>query len=445
MNYFVDFQSVFSNDSERTIEKLSALYTRREYLKNIIAELLSKRLQPEKVKGRKVLLKPNWVVHSRIDTDEICVRTHNNFTLAALETVLTYGPESVLIGDAPIQSCNWARVVTPQFLEEVMALSQQYKVPVMVKDFRRKTFDPSRNNPVSDLNPITEYTLFDVGVKSYLEPITSTERSLFRVSNYDPDRMVLSHGPGMHKYCISDSVFDSDMVISMPKVKTHQKIGITAAIKNLVGLNGDKDFLPHYRLGGTGFGGDSYPGKNYLRYWSELASDFADRRQGKFLYWPGYYASNLLMKLSSIGRKNVQGAWKGNDTTWRMVLDLNKIAIYGKKDGTLAEAPQRVIYSLCDGIIGGQGDGPLNPFPLALGVISFANHSGLNDKAVATLMGFDTEKLPMLHEAAQIGVGNAAQLTWNGQDIQEQDLAQHIINTLPPPAWGDALRQILAE
>ncbi len=53
--------------------------------------------------------------------------------------------------------------------------------------------------------------------------------------------------------------------------------------------------------------------------------------------------------------------WYGNDTAWRMVIDLNKIAIYGKQDGTISKTPQLQPHSLCDEIIGGQGDWPLNP------------------------------------------------------------------------------------
>ena len=56
------------------------------------------------------------------------------------------------------------------------------------------------------------------------------------------------------------------------------------------------------------------------------------------------------------------------------------------------------MYSLSDGIIGGQGDGPLKPEPLALGFLSLTNDSALNDLALATLMGMEIEKVPLLAE-----------------------------------------------
>ena len=36
---------------------------------------------------------------------------------------------------------------------------------------------------------------------------------------------------------------------------------------------------------------------------------------------------------------------------WRMVMDLNTIVNFGKKDGTISKTPQRLLYSLCDGTL----------------------------------------------------------------------------------------------
>ncbi len=178
----------------------------------------------------------------------------------------------------------------------------------------------------------------------------------------------------MHKYCISKALFESDVVISLPKIKTHQRTCITGGLKNIVGLNGDKDFLPHHRLGGTGNGGDCYEGKNHLRYWAELSQDAANRNQGTIFFRPWLKVSGLLWELSIPKEDDDLGAgWYGNDTTWRMVMDLNTIALYGKLDGSLSDEPQRVLYSLCDAIIAGEGDGPLHPEPFPMGIVSFSN------------------------------------------------------------------------
>jgi uncharacterized protein (DUF362 family) len=440
LEYFVNIKPVFTDDSERNLEKLKKVYQKRPELLTHLKSAVGTYIGKQQIEGKSVFLKPNWVKHDFSDDDQWCMRTHESFVLSVLEMVLQSNPAKVLIADAPIQGCHWEKMVKPEFHEEVNRLSEKFSIPVQIKDLRRVTFDPSRNNPIMERNPLSEYTIFDLGKQSYLEPISRQDKNLFRVTNYNPDRLALSHGPGVHKYCITNELFISDVIISLPKVKTHQKAGITAALKNIVGLNGDKDFLPHHRLGGTGFGGDCYPGNNVFRYLSELSLDFANRRQGKFSYWLGYKFSSLLWRLSFPGKlHHIAAAWYGNDTTWRMVMDLNTIAVYGKKDGTIAKQPQRLLYSLCDGIIGGQGDGPLKPLPLPLGIISFTNHSGFNDLAMAKLMGFNTAKIPLLATVKKILNKQDIHISWNDTQLTLEDLKQFSIHTIAPPGWEDYL------
>lgn len=440
--YFVNIRSVYNNPGERSIEYLSGLYQDRPKLLALIAETIDSHIDKNRITGKRVLLKPNWVLHNRQPSDELCMRTHDNFILAALEFFLKLNPAQVTIGDAPIQGCYWDKMIRPEFLEQVNHLSDLYKIPISIKDFRRRTFDPSKNNPDVERNPLSEYVILDLGKKSFLEPITRSDKQLFRVTNYNPDRFTESHAPGMHKYCITKELFEADTVISLPKVKTHQKAGITAALKNIVGLNGDKDYLPHHRLGGTGFGGDCYPGKNFLRYWSELALDFANRRQGKIAYWFGYKLSSLLWRLSFPNKEqHISAAWHGNDTTWRMVLDLNQIITYGLADGTLIEKPQRFLYSLCDGIIGGQGDGPLQPDELPLGVITFTNNSVMNDIVLATLMNFDIQRIPMLKDSLKRLGTSLPTVFFNGTISDWQSLKSEAVSTIPPPGWVKTLNQ----
>ena len=440
---FVNIKTIFELSSDRTIERLSSFYAKDSALLNAIDEITSKYLIEEVIHGKKVLLKPNWVKHNTASQNEICMRTHDQFLLAALEMILKKNPAKVLIGDAPIQGCNWERMITTAFIEKIKNLSTQYGIPVDIKDFRRVTYNPSKNNPLLERNPLSEYTLFDLGEKSLLEPITRRDKSLFRVTNYNPDRLAVSHGPGIHKYCITNTLFENDVVISLPKVKTHQKAGITAALKNIVGLNGDKDFLPHHRMGGTRFGGDCYPGNNILRYLSEKALDNANRQQGNWMFWPWQKLSSLLWRISFPGNEHhLSAAWHGNDTTWRMVMDINKIAVFGKADGTLSETPQRQLFSLCDGIIAGQGDGPLKPEPLALGIISFTNHSAMNDVCMAKLMGFNVHKIPLLNSALNQAESDKVELFLDNIPIIPNALEKLAITTLLAPGWIEYMQQM---
>jgi uncharacterized protein (DUF362 family) len=433
---FVNIQTLFNEKTERSVAALQELYDDDQLLLSLVQSLSAGVLEEKNISGKKVLLKPNWVKHSYNENDDICLRTHDRFLMAVLKLVLSKKPASVVIGDAPIQGCVWNKMLPQTFYDEVASIAATHNIPVIIKDFRRVVFDTLGNKVDVEKNPMSEYLIFDLGKKSYLEPITSPDKNKFRVSQYNPDKFMATHKPGMHKYCITKEMFSADVVISLPKVKTHQKAGITAALKNIVGLNGDKDFLPHHRIGGTKMGGDSYPGRNWLRYWSELALDNSNRNKGNYKYWFWLRLSSLLWKLSLPGQHHrLSAAWYGNDTTWRMVMDLNMIVLYGRPDGTISDTPQRLLYSFCDGIVGGQGDGPLYPDPLNLGVASFSNDSAMTDICMSLVMGLSNDKIPLLKAASSFDPFGKVEIKLNGVPVRKEDLQKLATVTTPPPGW----------
>jgi len=430
----------FVDEHERSLSVLETVYQDRERLMNTIRNLWGGEFL-QGLQGKKVFLKPNWVRHSVRETDEICLRTHDNFVLAALELVLQQRVSSVILGDAPIQGCDWKRMHSEDFLSAIDDLAKKYGIPVAVKDFRRKIFDPDKNTGEEECKPLSDYLIFDVGTRSFLEEVTKDGN--FRITCYPPERLRKEHQKGRHCYCVIKDLFNADIVLSLPKIKTHQKTGITGALKNLVGVNGDKDYLPHHRIGGTKFGGDCYPGGSFFRLLSEFFSDVANRNQKKKGYRFYQKCSSLFWRLSRPGKIHQRAAgWYGNDTCWRMVMDLNLIIRYGRADGTLADTPQREIYSLCDGIIGGQGNGPLEPEPLALGIISFTSSSCLNDICMSILMGFSPEKIHLIESAMKQIKDDENCIYWNGKQITWKDLKQYAVETKPSPGWEDYLKNI---
>ena len=60
---------------------------------------------------------------------------------------------------------------------------------------------------------------------------------------------------------ISRTALQSDVFINLPKLKTHKKVGVTLNLKNLVGINGNKNWLPHYAIGSPEENGDQFPSK----------------------------------------------------------------------------------------------------------------------------------------------------------------------------------------
>ncbi len=419
-------------DLSLSVLELSALYQNIQELKEQILKVIFL----GDLTGKRVLLKPNWVLQPRSHDDEICLITHEYFLLAFLEVILEKKPASVIIGDAPIQGCVFEKLFVRDFINKVHDYSKKFNIPVKVKDFRRTIFDQGTNKLMTNNNPLDDYVVFNIGEKSYLEPISENIPN-FRVTDYNPNSLFNSHRKGVHKYCITKDLFESDVVISIPKIKTHQKTGITNSLKILVGLNGDKDFLPHHRKGGSKNGGDCYPGSNFIRRLSENVFDMANKDIGSNVYPILKKTAKFIWKMSlPTPFQSYAAAWYGNDTTWRMVLDLNMIALYGSVEGKIQGNTQREMYSLCDGIVGGQGDGPLLPKPLNLGIICFTNNAALADAAVVTLFGYDLNKVPLVSNAIQLMLKEDYTIELNKKKINSiSELEKFSIMVEPPRGW----------
>jgi uncharacterized protein (DUF362 family) len=351
--------------------------------------------------GSRVLIKPNWVLHENICDGGIdCLYTSPAFVLAALGLVLECGPSSVVIGDAPVQGCVWDRIVTPVLRSRVSDLDRDGIVSIA--DFRRTILQGRdlKDGHHLEVRPIDRFALFDLGGDSMLEPV-SLPPGRFRVTMYDPALLSRRHSPGRHQYLIAREALEADVILSLPKLKTHRKAGITGALKNLVGLNGNKEFLPHHRKGGSCSGGDCYPGGSPLKSLAESMLDRANGRIGTPSYslWHTGVRTALAVRRLLGGDSEIDGGWSGNDTVWRTVLDINRIALYGMPDGTMSETPRRRILSLTDALICGQGNGPLSPLPLPVGCITFSDNPVDADMLHCALLGFDARRIPSVREA----------------------------------------------
>ena len=72
----------------------------------------------------------------------------------------------------------------------------------------------------------------------------------FRVSDYNPGMTEQYHSATSHRYVVSKEVLESDVIVCVPKLKTHEKVGVTCGLKGFVGIVGSKDCLAHHRFGG---------------------------------------------------------------------------------------------------------------------------------------------------------------------------------------------------
>jgi uncharacterized protein (DUF362 family) len=369
-----------------------------EVLESMVSGLL-KGVQPAPP-GCRVLVKPNWVYHSNGGRGADCLHTHSGFVLAALKAVLRWNPSSVVIGDAPVQGCNWSSLVTDEFRRQAASLAGS--VPVELSDFRRTILPDGNLRKVADRAARSgeRFILFDLAGDSLLEPV-SVPPGRFRVTMYDPRLLAGRHFPGRHQYLIAREALEADVILNLPKLKTHRKAGITGSLKNLVGINGNKEFLPHHRTGGTRDGGDCYPGRSLLKRLAEISVDRANMGIGRaaFSRWIFLAGVFLWARRTLAGEFDIEGGWSGNDTVWRTVLDINRIALYGRTDGTMGDVPARRILTLTDALICGQGEGPLRPDPFPMGFVVFSEDPVEADLLHCALMGYEPGLIPTVRNA----------------------------------------------
>jgi uncharacterized protein (DUF362 family) len=355
-------------------------------------------------RGATVLVKPNWVTHVNQGPWGIePLITHASVIDAVVRALLPADPGSVLVGDAPIQACDFERLLATGDLatwsSRLMAAEPRFKG---IRDFRRTTcvIRDGVRLELEDRIPMDRFILFDLAAESLLEPITD-DTGAFRVTQYDPAEMVRTHSPGRHQYLVAKDVIEADVIVNLPKLKTHKKAGLTCALKNLIGINGNKEYLPHHRVGGSQQGGDCYPGASRVKRALEFALDRSNgsRSGARRRAWSA--GADMLQRVANLtgDRYGVEGSWSGNDTIWRTCLDLNRILLYGRSDGSLADQPQRRVLHVVDAIVAGHGDGPLAPQPLPIGMMLAGSSGAAVDWVAAQLLEYDPERIPIAREA----------------------------------------------
>jgi uncharacterized protein (DUF362 family) len=226
--------------------------------------------------GRRIVLKPNLVEYHR---DKV-INTHPHVVAAAIELCRREGAAEVIVAEGPGHCRNVEYLVAASGLGDVL---RHYKVPFV------------------DLN--------------HDEPVR---------------RMNLGRLTGLAHLYLSHTITTADVVISLPKMKTHHWAGATLSLKNLFGT-----------LPGICYG------------------------------WP----------------KNVLH-WHGID---KSIVDI-----------ALTRTPDLAIV---DGILGMEGDGPLNGTPVSSGVIVMGTDPVAVDATCCRLMQLDPQQVGYLALGAHKKLG----------------------------------------
>ena len=228
------------------------------------------------VVGKRVLLKPNLVEYER----DTVINTHPAVIGAAIEAFLKLGAKEVKVGEGP--------------------------------GHRRDT----------------DGLLLASGLYPFLK---DTKTQFVDLNLDDIRRMPLqSDFMGIDSLYFADTVLQSDLLVSMPKLKTHHWAGMTLSMKNLFGI---------------------VPGVKYG--WPK-----------NFLHWHGINES---------------------------IVDINSTI--------------RSHFSIVDGIVGMEGNGPIQGTPKPVGVLVFGDDPVAADATCARIVGLNPEKIEYLRKAGEF-LGN---------------------------------------
>jgi uncharacterized protein (DUF362 family) len=361
--------------------------------------------------GNTVVLKPNLVRDFRETQggDGDCLIAHGSVIRAVLDYayLALQGRGRIVIADASHNDADFdeiRRIIGSDAIQARYRDALGFEVEVL--DLR-----PERAHKVDGVivghsklpGDPAGYVRVDLGKHSGFAEIEHLSHLLYG-SEYDQGELQAHQSDGVHEYLVSKTILDADCVIGIPKLKTHKKVGLTVNLKNLVGINGNKNWLPHHREGSPTHGGDQFPSDRRAHRLERILMENFRR----FFPLLGPLRKPLAGPIKALGKKalgdtNVDtirsGNWYGNDTTWRMTLDLNRILYYADSDGKLHDTPVRRFFSVVDGVVAGEGNGPLDPSPKPLGVVIAGANPLAVDLVAARVMGFDPDRLPILSRA----------------------------------------------
>ena len=413
--------------------------------------------------GDTVLIKPNWVEDKNSNKsvqDKLnCLVTNPSLIRAITDYVIIALGDTgrIIIGDAPMQGCDLDNMFRIKEYDRLFEFYHSKGVRLEVCDLRKYHVLSVTHGTVS--KPIlTESKTGSIAVDISSESMhceKDFKNPVYKVSDYLTSDTKKYHSQGKHIYEVNRLALEADVIINVPKPKTHRLAGMTAACKNFVGITYEKASLPHRVLGGKKDGGDSYlksnSFKNLMQKFDEKRTEYSIKEKYRLAKIMDLGMKAAYVIGSSIsGDKYRIGSWYGNDTIWRTTVDLNYILRFADKSGKVQDDVQRTIITIGDMIVCGQKSGPVGPDPKYLGMIMMSDDVLLFDWVMCEIMGFDRKKLPMLNSKGafrKLGVAspkesNAKMITVNGARCHVSDFhSDKEWHFDPHPNWKGHIEQ----
>jgi uncharacterized protein (DUF362 family) len=371
--------------------------------------------------GMTVVLKPNFVRSRHFEgKDPFAMITHPSVLRAIADYVwiALKGQGRIIIADAPQYDANWDELLALTGLESLGDVyNESQPGSFEIRDLRnywsRRKHFPSMLIPLTgDPEGVVPVNL---GEKSAVREIRDPKRLYGAV--YHRQELIKNHTGDKQVYELSGTIMKADVVISVPKLKTHKKVGVTMNVKGLVGACTNKNLIVHYSLGHEADGGDQFPPGHFtpmeerlIRTERWMYDAFLAKRSRpleyvhRSIYWlHGRFIKPLGIGVPKEKRLLDVGNWYGNDSAWRMCVDLLKIIMFADRDGKMRTGRQRRLLTVIDGIIGGENKGPLEPDPVSSGLLIGGTSFLAADIVGTRLMGFDPMKVKTLKNSIEDG------------------------------------------
>lgn len=416
--------------------------------------------------GDKVVIKPNLVLDFNYSGQTTnCVITHASVLRPIVDYVLMAlkGAGEVMIADSPHGNANFEIIKKVAGLNELGEFYKNVGADLKILDLRKYEYGFGHQGFLENRKTVNRdpkgYLEINLGKESAFIDLPHLE-NLYG-ADFDRREIRRYHNQNVNKYLVARTFLDTDVIISIPKLKTHKKIGTTLNLKGLIGINGDKNYLPHFRIGDPAQGGDEFPLiknqferrlRQFRRFlFDHLLGDNNHKRIKSYKLINYFFSILEGFYFKKMGQKKEinSGDWHGNQTVYRTAYDLSKIIFQANKSGQIISKNPRRFFSLIDGIVGGEKDGPLSPSPKPCGVL-IAGHNFVAVDIVATrLMGFNPEKMPVFtqlralpsdHPLKPVSPGDihiiSNKTEWN-KNIFSTDEA--CLNFIPHHGWSNYL------
>jgi uncharacterized protein (DUF362 family) len=412
--------------------------------------------------GNRVVIKPNFVVHRHDGGGNLfSIITHPSVIRALVDYVYKAlrNEGQIIIADAPQMDCDFQELLRITQLDSIREFywnARRFNIEII--DLRNFWYDHHlEDNAAYSKHRITlkgdplGSVLVNLGKKSAFYGIKNTN---FYGSDYDRQVTQTHHQNETQEYMISSTVLSADTLITIPKLKVHKKVGVTLTSKGWVGICTDKNYLVHYTLGSPDERGDQFP-NNFLttkekillkgqRLLYDLFLSHHNRVLDKLYDFAVYLFPVLIQPW--LGNVDIKkqiidgGNWYGNNSAWRMAVDLARISLFADKKGLICDLPQRKIFSVVDGIIAGENNGPLLPDVKEAGIIVAGFNPLAVDIVCTKLMGFDWMKFKwiqyLLNEDHYIhGVDEICILSDKAEFSSALSSRNKLLNFMPHPGW----------